>query len=123
MSRNRIARAQSPGAARFSRPLHAYEIVTAQDHPCRVCAGTLAAGMTVLFRAWGVEYAHRACGWLRADEREPHELRGAHAPRAWEWACPRCRTDVVRSAPPALAFASLRLCPKCRAADELGSTP
>lgn len=79
---------------------------------CRVCGEAVAAGDPVLFRAWGVEYAHPTCGWLRADELEPHELRGAEQlTRAWEWACPGCRVVVVAASAPS-ASADLR-CSAC----------
>jgi hypothetical protein len=94
--RSPVAAPSQRGRVAFTRAWHAYEIQLSQDRTCRVCRGTMLASMTVLFRAWGVEFAHRTCGWLRPEEYEPHECRGASAPHAWEWACPTCKRDVVR---------------------------
>ena len=83
---------------------------------CRVCSAAVPAGAPILFRSWGVDYACVACGWLRPDEREPHELRGGELRRVFfEWACPSelggCGRDVVAEDRPA-AGEDLR-CPAC----------
>ncbi|MBX3222386.1 MAG: hypothetical protein KF795_17840 [Labilithrix sp.] len=89
---------------------------------CRVCGLAAAQGAPVLFRAWGVDYAHVACGWLRPDELEPHELAGAELrARAWEWACPSCKGVVVALARPAEGV-DLR-CPSCAAPSSRRATP
>lgn len=80
---------------------------------CRVCDKTIAIGEMKLARPWGVEVAHVACGWLRADERAPHEVRGAELTRRlFEWACTACGRDVVANSMPAAAD-DLR-CTACR---------
>lgn len=98
-----MSAARSPIAARsqrtprsWGRGYLAYAIALRQDRACRACEVEIRAGSPALFRSWGVDVAHVTCGWLRADEREPHECRGAFAPRAWEWACSTCGRDVVR---------------------------
>jgi predicted RNA-binding Zn-ribbon protein involved in translation (DUF1610 family) len=113
--RYHAARTQRPGPT-FARSWLAYEIEASQDRACRVCGGAIVRGDRVLFRSWGVEVAHVACGWLRPEERAPHECSGASAPRAWEWACPTCGRDVVRRDKPTDG-ADLR-CASCAAAND-----
>lgn len=107
---------RAPRAVRlaFDRSLLSYATIAPPwGARCRVCGEAIAAGAPMLARAWHVERAHVACGWFRADERAPHELRGAEARAGcWEWACPACGRDVVGAgAPP--SGADLR-CPSCR---------
>ena len=89
------------GRRHFMRGDHAELAETWQAHTCRVCVQPIAIGVKAWKRAWSVERAHEACGWLRHSEYLPHEATGAELrTRLWQWACPDCRRDVVRRAPP-----------------------
>ena len=102
MSRyNRAARSQLAGARNFLGGDHAEPHEAWQVKPCRACRLPIAVGDQALRRAWNTDAAHAVCGWLRPDEREPHECSGAELRRRlFEWACPTCRRDVVRPAMP-----------------------
>ena len=122
MSRyNRAARSQRAGARLFMGGDHSEAHEAWQVKPCRVCKLPIAIGEQALRRAWCTDAAHASCGWLRADERAPHECSGAELRRRlYEWACTEesCGRDVVRPAMPE-AGADLR----CRACTEkVGAT-
>lgn len=73
-----------------------YETTAGAGGVCRVCGLAIAIGTPMLYRSWGVERAHVACGWLRPDEYSPHEVKGGELRSVlYEWACPVCFRDVV----------------------------
>ena len=110
----RRATSRAPRAGRhFLRGDHAELAETWQASACRVCTLPIAIGVQAWRRAWCVERAHEACGWLRRDEWLPHEASGAELRcRLFQWACTECHRDVVRRAMPGAAD-DLR-CSACR---------
>lgn len=86
---------------------------TFQDHPCRVCGETIARGTPIRSRQWHLEYAHPACGWLRADELEVHERRRPGTVFSYyEWQCPACKLDACTVRKP--RDEDDRRCTRCR---------
>jgi hypothetical protein len=101
------------------RTLHTYVIDAHSAELCRVCSGAIRCGDRVRARQWHHEYAHEACGWLRPDEREPHERRRPGTVFAyWEWQCPACELDAC--SPRAPRDGDPRECKRCRPTPPLG---
>lgn len=94
-----IDHGQPVGGAPFRPGMASFETDRHLGGDCRVCGGKIAAYELALIRPWGTgEKAHVACGWLRPEEREPHETRiperfGTY----FEWACSSCGRDVIAS--------------------------
>lgn len=101
------------GRRAFVAPLHATLRPIGQSRPCRVCAETIEAGAPAWHRAWHVEFAHEACGYVKRGEEAPHECRKPGSfTTYWEWACPECGLDAC--APKAPAPGRDLRCGRCR---------
>ena len=62
--------------------------------PCRVCDQPVASGSSVWGVSWRPGIAHEVCGYLRADEREVHEV-NCELRTWWAWECPTCERDAA----------------------------
>ncbi len=80
---------------------------------CRVCGNTVRVDERVYKRQHFLDVAHVACGWLKRDEADVHEVRRPGTSFAFfEWRCPTCELDACHTRRP-LDGDDLR-CKRCR---------
>ena len=82
-----------------------------------MCSGPIKAGELTWRRAWHVEHAHEACGYVKRGEEAPHECRkpGSFA-TYWAWACTECGLDACSLKAP--AGGSDMRCARCRSVSD-----